>query len=348
MADAATASPPAVEAPAELSLEDEVNQVLGFGDVDSNAEADKIAARAATNPQPGAQPAAEAGGGVGSAPAAPPEQQPAGSEPAPQPAAAQPSATPPAPAASEPSAAQPAAPPAQQPPSAEALRAQSLEAQVDALTQQLEQLRSKPAQGQQPDQPQSGQPQEQLVSYGLTIPPQVAEALDSDDGQVRVAAINKIVNDFGTIVHNSVVRQMRAEVSGMFQALVNGATQGSEQQQREAAAASAKDAYYQAFPDHNNAVILPIVQTEAAKMAAEFPHLKWGPDYINALGARVNAALDSLRGVQPIAQQPEPQPGQSPAQRPAAMMPTGNRQPQNMVELSGEDLIMDTLDPFGS
>lgn len=346
MADIQNGTPPAAEPAVEPTLEDEVNSVLGFGD-DSIADADQIAARAAASPPGGAQPP-EAGGAV-EAPSAPPVTPPAGSEPSPTPAApapiATPPGTPPAPAASEP---QPAAPAAQQPPSAEALRVQSLEAQVQALTQTLETLRSQPAQpGSQPAaQPGPDQPP-QPVRYGLTLPPQVADALNSDDDAVRTQAITTIVNDIGTIIHNSVMQQMRTEVSSMFQALVSSSTQATDAQQREAAVTQGREAYYAAFPDHNNALILPLVQTEAQKMAAEYPHLKWGPDYINALGARVEAALTSLRGgAAPQPEQPSGGNGAPPA-RPAAMLPSGNRQGQVPgTVLEGSDLIMDTLDPF--
>ena len=276
---------------------------------------------------------------------------PAAPEPAPAPA---PSGEP------APSAA-PAAQPAAQPPAGDAaLREASLQATVDALQRRIDDLTKSGAQPQeapsaQPASSESGQPsatQPQTPRYALTLPQQVQEAILSEDPQQNIAAIQHIVNDLGTIVHASVVAQMRSEFQGAFQQLISAARQGTEQETRLSAAQSAREDYYKAFPQHNDPLILPIIQSESQKLAAEFPNVSWSPDYINSLGTRVDAFLAKLRGGSaPADPAPQPGPGNTPPARPAPMMPSGTRggDAGNFLPVAAEtDLIEDTLNPFGA
>lgn len=347
---AAPENNPAGDAP---SLEDEVFDVLSIdGLPGASGVSDDEPAPAAT----GGEPTPKAGEGV-AAPSPSPEPTPsAAAEEPPTPAAAEPASEPPAgqPAPqAEPGTPQPAPQPPQ--PDEAALREASLTAQVDALKRTIETLRASPQPSAQPSgtptgaAPESGQsPAEQLVRYNLTLPQPVMDQLQSEDPAQFAQAISRIVNDLGTIVHNSVINQVRQEVGAKFEHLSKFASESQETDVREAARADAKKQYYDAFPTHQNELIEPIIQTEARKMAAEFPGLPWNADYINALGARVNGALAQLRGEQP---QPAPEPapsGQQPPKKPAAMMPSGNRGGTGAPQPSSadEDLILDTLDPF--
>lgn len=291
--------------------------------------------------QEGAQAPAESGGEV-AAPSAPPVTPPEGESPpepaAPEPAIApvpQPQAAPTAPAP------QPAEP---TPPADDKLRTASLEAQVEALQRALQQQQANPQQGQQPQAVESGQQPVPIAPtrYGLTLPQPVQEALLSEDPQKNVQAITAIMNDLGTIVHNNVAMQLRGEVSKMFQSLVYAASEGEQMQVRATGRESAQKQYYDAFPSHKNPTVLPLIQAESQKMAAEFPGLSWSQDYVNALGARVEATIRQLSGQPPIQQ------GQQPAPRPAPGLPSGQRAPVQFGDnaAGGSDLIEDTLGVF--
>lgn len=318
----------------EKTLEEEVFDVLSIHD-SGEPEPDP-------EPTPVEPPAGE---GVATPSSSP---EPAAPEPAPAPSPAAPEPASPA-ASSAPAEPSPEPAPQAAAPAVDEgkLRQASLEAQIDALTRTIEELRAnpQPAASATPATTETGQPQDEgLVRYGLTLPKPVVDALQSDDPEQNVRAINQIANDMGTIIHNSVIKQVRAEVGAMFQAMMAEATQETTSSSREEAVANSRKKYYDAFPAHDNELILPIIQVESRKMAAEFPGLSFDDSYIAALGTRVNNALAKLRGEQPSAN-----PAPAPAQRPAAMMPSGNRgaAPAPTSEQGQTELIEDTFSMFG-
>lgn len=343
--------PPSANDAQPPSIDQEIFDTLGLSS--TPADADSIANKE-PHSQPGATPPpAGEGGGSTAQPSPEPSPQPSAAPPAaPEPAPAQPSAEPP----SAPSA-EPATPPAASlAVDEEALRRASLEAQVQALSAEVERLRASPQPGQpaQPGQPQPaaepGQPAApQPFRYALTLPEPTRAALLSDDPQQNLAAINAIVNDLGTIVHNTVVGQLRQEFSGAIYSMLQEAAKVEQGSARTTAADGARQDYYKAFPAHNNPLVLPLIQAESQKMAAEFPHLGWNAQYINALGARVNAAMESLsaaRSGQP-AEPAQPAPGNQPPARPAAMLPSGNREPAAITSDGNlPDDIVGVLSPF--
>lgn len=342
-------APPTEDTASSALSEQEIADVLGF-DVDSTAAAEQIASgETVTPPEPpsGAAKPSEAEGAVPPAPA--PSVPP--SEPSLVPAATTPTpGSPPAPAATAPSASPPAAP---QPADDSALRLASLQATVDALQRELAEARSQPAGAAPatPTAPSSEQPAaEQPYRYALTLPQPVQEALMGDDPAKVVQAINSIVNDLGTIVHNTVIAQVRSEVRSAFQNFAGMATEAQTGDTREQARQKGLEEYYGKFPTHKNELIEPIIRSENMKLSAAYPNAPFDDNYQNALGARVNAALEQL-GAKPSEQPTEPvvqPPGAPiPPPRPAAMLPSGNRAAAVTPsgDLSAE--IMDTLDPFG-
>jgi hypothetical protein len=170
--------------------------------------------------------------------------------------------------------------------------------------------------------------------------------LVGDDPEKTVQAINKIVNDLGTIVHATVVTQIRGEMQEMITRLSGMAQEQQLGEARKSSAAELQANYYKAFPDHNNPLILPIIQAESRAMAAEFPGLSWDDKYQAALGARVNAYLSKL-GAKPA--EPDPNPNPTPAPRPAAMLPSGQRGSAPVTPVSDISAdVVDLLDPFSS
>jgi hypothetical protein len=225
---------------------------------------------------------------------------------------------------------------------------------VNALQEELTQLRAGKTEGQPAPTPtESGQPQEPPTvpaRYGLTLPKPITDALISDNPQDNVAAIQAVINDLGTLVHHNVVLQMRKEMQTSIGGLLSEAQSVVSGTERQSAAEAAREDYYKAFPDHKNPLVLPIIQSEAQKLAAEFPKLPWNADYINALGVRVQNAIATIAGQppQPVGEQtPQAPDGNAPPARPAAMLPAGNRG-ASAVTPSGDisDDIMGVLNPF--
>ncbi len=338
-------SPTPADQPASDAVENDILDTLGLSDPENNAAPPAPAEAPAAVASPQAVP----GEAVGSAPASP--DTPQEPTPAPTPAAAAPTdGTPPAPAALAPSEPPPAAPPADE----AALREASLRAINDALTRTVEQLRANP-QG-QPAQAggPAASPGEQSAEpapfrYSLTLPEATQKALLSEDPQQNLAAINSIVNDLGTIVHNTVLTQVRSEVRGAFSTLMGMANASTANQTQEQAREAARETYFTAFPAHRNELIEPIIRQQAVKLSAEHPGLSFDQQYINALGARVNAVIEQLRT--PADGEPasgEPAPANPTPARPAAHLPTGVRGSGAQAP-TGSDLgedIMGTLDPF--
>lgn len=345
--DFSTDHNPAGEPPSADTAPDsqEIIDIFDLGD--TTAEADKLATPAVA---PEATPAS---GEAATAPASPVTTPPA-VEPTPPPAT--PAA--PAPSTGTPPAAPAAAPAPTEPPAAaptptpglvdeQALRTASLTAQVDALKRERDALLASQQSG-TPTAASPGQaePEVPAYRYALTIPKPVQDALLSEDPQQNITAINAIVNDLGTIVHNTVVTQIRAEVKESFQNLSNMAENLGQSETRGAAIENSKKEYYTLFPTHENPLVLPILQAESQKLASEFPQLKWDANYANALGARVNAAIAAISGQPAPVAEPAPAPGQAPPARPAAMLPSGQRAAP--VTPSGDvgEEIMGILDPF--
>lgn len=312
-------------------LEVDVAAAFGFGDDPGVPPAEPPAPDAASSPPASPEPGAAPVEAPVAAPVAPPSPEPAAPEPAPAPA----------PGAQTPPAA-PTPPPAASVPTEAELRQQSLEATVNALQAEIAQLRANPqGQGQQP-QPsaESGQPggQEPPPAYNLTLPPNVAQLILSDEPEQNAQGVTHVMNAVATIVHASVRAEMLQRLGNFRQEL----QQGTVVEQQARTLEEAREQYFQRFPDHKDPLKLLVVQREAAQMAVQYPNLQWGDQYMNALGTRVNNAIAALTG-QPA---PAPVPPNTPAPpaRPAAGLPSGARTGETPgSELAGTDLIEQTF-----
>jgi hypothetical protein len=167
----------------------------------------------------------------------------------------------------------------------------------------------------------------------------VRDALLSEEPEHNAAAIQHIMNAVATIVHTRVM----GLVDQRFQAETTARQSATTVEERSRQMTEAKEEYFKAFPGHREPLMQPIIASEAGQMAAQYPNLSWGPDYINALGARVNAAVAKLRG-EPAQEPTTPTPAPAPAPKPAAGLPSGTRTaPVPGSELEGSDLIEDTF-----
>lgn len=324
----------------EASVQEDIDAMFGMS---SDDEETGVAAGSGDATSPDAAAGAAGAGTVDGQPPAPakpstegtPSEPPSGDAVPPQPATSGDGVSTPPPGQQPAQAGQPPAPGAATPPAApsdEALRVASLEATVQALQQALSNAQAQPAGQGQPvaGQPQPGQ-QDDLPRYALQLPPAVAAAINSGDDQQTLAGITHMMNSLATIIHHNVRQEYRASLAQLMQTARAQEEEGTTQRVIEDSRAD----YYKAFPDHNNPLILPIIQAESVAMAGQFPGLPWNENYRNALGQRVNARLAELRGQQ--------QPSNVPP-APAAMLPAGSRPADSTgAELTGGDLIADTF-----
>jgi hypothetical protein len=335
-------TPPAAQDPA--TLEAEVASVFMFDDTPAPASAPEAPAAASTPPAPGAgEPSEMAPGGTPPAPVPPAPPSP---PPAPAPA------TPPPPGLEAPAAA-PGTPPPPPPPAAPAvdegaLRTASLEAQLGALQAELARLRGQqppapgtpPAPGAPAAQPGTdGQPEE--VRYNLSIPDPLFAAIMSEDPAQNRVGMTTLVNSLATNIHTN----LRNEINARLATMQSRQEQERTQTEQATALQEARTQYFQRFPQHNDPLIGPILSQQVRQLAVEFPNVPWDDNYMNALGARVNRALVTLRGEAqpaPVAPSPPPPP---PAPRPAAMLPVGAPRPAGTDPdpFNSEDVIASTF-----
>lgn len=252
------------------------------------------------------------GAGGASPSAAPPRTEPQGSVGAP--------GTTPAPAADvqpDPNAQQPQqAQPQLTGEAALVAAAQNLSAAADKL--------QAPAPSQQ--QNQQAQPKDDLPAYLYDIPPQLVDALASENPQQRTAALQTIVAGTARAVHGEVakiINDLRTSLPAQFQQMMQ-AHQFRETVRRD---------FYGQYPMLQNEALAPIVgqatQQVLAEAAAAGRGVNWGPHMAKAIAERVFTAIPALRAgiqqapqapVQQAAPQPQPQPQHmfTPGSRPAA------------------------------
>lgn len=290
----------------------------------------------------GAPPPASAAGAGGEGQAqgtAPQGPSPSSSEPAggtPQ----TPTQPGPAPAAPSPAAAPPSAAPAQpQGYDPARMELESLRAQVAQLQQRLQP--PQPGGAPQPGAgaPPSGQPQaDQAPQYGLQVPQEHVNMMQSDDPRQAQHAMSDMLNQALAHVHQRVVGEVQSLIQSHLQSFRTNL-------QAEQTTSSAVEDYYSNYPQHRQAAA--IVTQEAAKLQQEFPGHPWNEQYRNALGSRVNTVLQSLGapGAQPSVTAPAAPNGGAPA-APAPTPPVAHL-PQQPAPFSpgGTRPAMDSTDP---
>jgi hypothetical protein len=220
----------------------------------------------------------------------------------------------------------------------------SLKAQVAQLLEKLN-TPAAPA-GTQGQQPQTGavppgqgsDSRPDPSSYSLSIPDQLTTMLFGEDAGQSKMALEHIINASLSIVHQRVREDFRTELATVQAAR----SQTEAAQATEVATTQAREQYFTAFPQHNNATVMPLLAQESAALAAQFPNHPWDANFVNALGARVNAKLLELQtqlgGVAPAA----PSPALVPAAAPAAFTPMAPRAAVPTAQTE-QDTMLDTF-----
>lgn len=291
-----------------------VADVFGIGE-------DTVETIPATAPAGTNEPSVGTEGAAGEGASAEPVPTPAASPPAAQPG----SATPAQPEVSQPlgqPTPAPQTPPATPEPDPRDLQIQSLQAQVQQL---LDKANAAPQPGTgQPGAGQQQPAQPQIEPINVQLPPQITDDLFGDDPTKAAAALNATMSALATgLVARMEQRVQKAEQG--FLAKMQEGTQETAAATAEQTAAEQRADYYKQFPHHNKPVFAAIIATEASKLAAEHPGIPWTEQFRDALGTRVNKALQEA-GIT-IPSPGSPTATQSPAAptAPAAMIPTGVR-----------------------
>lgn len=224
-------------------------------------------------------------------------------------------------------AAQPSSQEPKKPQGEEALAEASRNAEVERLKRELAALQ-KQSEEPKTTQPKSSEEQPKgpiAPEYKAQLPEQVLQALDSEDPAVRGNAMNGLMNGIMRTAHQvalNEVQKMRETILGEIKNEQAQTTQLTEQQQE---VSKLQEKYYAAFPSHKDDKMLPIVQMQSSRLAAEFPDAPFDENFIAALGSRVNKYLSDL-GVQTPAAT-EGNPAKVP-NKPAAQLPAGTRSSQ--------------------
>lgn len=239
-------------------------------------------------------------------------------------------------------------PPAAQPSDPQSLELQSVKSQLATALQAIDELRNaagtqqQPNAAGQPGQPaQGGQqptpPAPKVIP--VQLPDQLVQAILGEGFEPQQKqGLDALVTHLATGLNYRFEQQLAALRTDM-EGRLNGQQQQQQQQTEEQASKQAREDYFKHFPDHNKPVLLPIIQQEAVQLAAELPGVPFNEQFRNALGARVNAALQAA-GFQVQPGSPAaPAPAATPAPRPAAMMPSGTRPTPE----EDDNLIADTF-----
>lgn len=229
----------------------------------------------------------------------------------------------------------------------ERLREQAEKAEIERLRARVKELESQPAPEPKADPAKKapeGKGHGEVPAYNLQLPPQILDAVDSDEPAHRAQALNGIVNGVLGAAHKVVLDEVSKLRDSILSEVKATLTQSQSNAQAEQTAKTQQQEYFEAFPNHNKEQLMPIVARINGQMAAELPNAEWNADWIAALGARVDAYLSELGVPTESAPAPSPAPAaKTPPARPAAFTPTSTRTTTPTGEISLEDEIQDTL-----
>lgn len=269
------------------------------------------AAPASSEPAPGSvtEPSVGTEGGAGqeqeTAPAPAPSPTPAGGEG---------SATP------EPQ--QPAVPPVQTPPQQQTsdprdLQIASLTAQLQALKATVEASAPAGAAGQPGAEPAKPAAPEIIP---VQLPKQLVETIFGEDFDQAHNGLNVLISTVASGLQARFQQQLAAaktEMQDQIKSLRQADTQVDEQKNAE----TQRQEYFTRFPDHNKPILQPLLGQALSELVAEFPGVPWNDQFMNALGARVNAKLQESG----VSFGTQPAPVVAAPAKPAAMLPQGSR-----------------------
>jgi hypothetical protein len=187
----------------------------------------------------------------------------------------------------------------------------------DSNQQLLQEIRDQLARQQQP--PQASQPQQpppaqpQAPKYNLAIPPQIVDALRSEDPNEFAVGMTAVINGISNRIWQDVQQHLTSEFAPQLLRHVQAQQTESTQLQ------TISQDFFSAHPNLNNDIIKPMLQQAGAmviqeRQAAGKP-TAYTAEVRDAIAERIYAVLPNLRPQPAQGQQQQPQPAKPAQQR---------------------------------
>lgn len=221
------------------------------------------------------------------------------------------------------------------------LAANAEAATVDALKAKVAQLEAQiatpatpaiPAPAGNVDEPEFTAPQ-----YQLQIPDEVTAAIFDENPATAKAGMQHLINGLAAHIHKTIITQTVLPLLRHHEQALKAPIEAEQGRQQ---AEQMRSQYYERHPTHNSPALQPIIAAETHALSMQFPQAAWDENFMDALGARVNAKIAEMATAAGLAPQPvvtpTPTPAVTPAApapaavvpaKPAAMMPTGAPSP---------------------
>ena len=160
----------------------------------------------------------------------------------------------------------------------------ALQGQVQGLTTQIQQMATQMASLQQQPQQAQAQAQQQAPQFNFQVPSQYAEAIASEDPNMRTQAINSLLNGVAASVHQQTLKDVDDRIS-------NIAPQVNQQVQLAQKQAEIKSDMYGAYPELSG--MQDMVVAAATQLQSQYPG-GWSQDYRDAIAERLSPLVQGL------------------------------------------------------
>lgn len=191
-----------------------------------------------------------------------------------------------------------------------------LRAQVTQLTQSLVAMQQQQTQPRPAESAPSEPAQPQPSPYAnVTLPPDIVQGIFGEDPNVAAQSMQRLIQSVMAFTHQNVMAEVKKVMDTTLDTRFSSYQAQTQEQQQQA---QMEHDYYSAFPNHNNPQVRQLVAQAAQAKAMQLgPSYKWGPDFINAVGAEVNQQLQALAQSMGFTPQPAPAPQPNPQPQPA-------------------------------
>lgn len=160
----------------------------------------------------------------------------------------------------------------------------ALQGQVQGLMTQVQQLTAAMSQQAQQVQPQQQQQVAAQPAFNFQIPQQYADAIGSEDPNIRSQAINSLFNGLAQVVHKQTLQDVDAKINQITPVL------DQRTELRESQSEIKRD-MYSAYPEL--AGMEAMVAAAATQLQGQFPG-GWSPDYRDAIAERLSPLVQGL------------------------------------------------------
>jgi len=168
------------------------------------------------------------------------------------------------------------------PPPAPTPQEAALHAQMSGMAQQIQQLTQQIAtqQVKQGTDQQAQQPQ-----FNFQVPSQYAEAIASDDPNLRLQAINSLLNGVAATVHQQTLKDVDSRIQGITPVVQRQVQEAQSQ-------ADIKKDMYGTYPELTS--MMDMVVATASQLSSDPRFQQWSPDYRDAIAERLSPLVPGL------------------------------------------------------